>query len=255
MTEHDITICGHGSGFPSLKNMEDYLTARYNAKMSNGVRKGLIRVRRVKGMTDEQRKAFVDAYTQILGRNYYSQALREYVFKKYQGSYYSDCSSSGDACWARAGHDVGWLNTVGQKDSYLLEDVPVIIEKGHVKNPEILKVGDALLFAGNESRPSEDYCGHVEYIYRIPDEPGWKWVQVDGVWYYQDRYGHNSHGWKLIQETGGAVKHWYYFNKRGQMLKGTIKIDGETFYLMEEGVLEGACCVTNERGALVVWNL
>ena len=193
MTEKDITICGHGSGFPSLKNMAEYLSSRYASKMSNGVRKGLIRVRRIKGMTDEERRAFVSAYTEILGRNYYSQNLREDVFRKYKGSYYSDCSSSGDACWAKAGHDVGWLNTVGQKNSYLFEDVPAVIVDGHVQNPEILKVGDALLFAGNESRPSEDYCGHVEYVFRIASDPGWHWISDGPNWYYQDQYGHNTH--------------------------------------------------------------
>ena len=255
MTERDITICGHGSGFPTIKNMADYLSARYAQKMSNGIRKGLIAVRRIKGMTDEQRKIFADSYMMILGRNFYSQALREYVFKQYQGSYYSDCSSSGDACWARAGHNVGWLNTVGQLHSELLEDVPVVIKDGHIQNPEILAVGDALLFAGNESRPDERYCGHVEYIYRIPDSPGWHWLQHDGVWYYQDRYGHNTHGWALIQETGGSTKHWYYFNKRGQMMKGIIRDGSAIYYLMEDGVLEGACCITDEHGALVIWNL
>ena len=255
MTEHDITICGHGSGFPSLKNMQEYLTKRYAAKMDNGVRKGLIRVRRVKGITDEERRKFPDAYTESLGRNYYSQALRTYVFTPKNGTYYSDCSSSGDACWARAGHDVGWLNTVGQKNSDLLEDVPVQIVDGHIQNPDVLRVGDALLFAGNIERPDDEYCGHVEYVYRIPSDPGWHWIQVDGIWYYQDAYGNNTHGWRLIQETGGSAKHWYLFNRRGQMQKGLIKLDGEIFYLMEDGVLEGACCITNDRGALVVWNL
>jgi len=255
MTEKDITICGHGSGFPSLKNMESYLSSRYAAKMSNGVRKGLIRVRRVKGMTDAEREKFVEAYTEILGRNYYSQSLREYVFRKYKGSYYSDCSSSGDACWAHAGHDVGWLNTVGQKNSYLLEDVPVRIVDGHVQNPEVLKVGDALLFAGNESRPSEDYCGHVEYVFRIASDPGWHWISDGPNWYYQDQYGHNTHGWRLIQESGSSAKHWYFFNSSGKMVTGLVHIGGETYYLQESGPLEGARCCVNEKGALVPWYL
>ena len=44
MTERDITICGHGSNVPSLKNLYQYNEMRYNGKMSNGVRKQLLRV-------------------------------------------------------------------------------------------------------------------------------------------------------------------------------------------------------------------
>lgn len=253
MTEADIILCGHGSGNPSLKNMQEYLSSRYASKMSNGIRKGLIRVRRVKGMTDAEREMFFEAYTSILGRNTYSQSLREYVFKQYRGTYYSDCSSSGDACYAKAGHDLGWLNTAGQLESYQMEDVPAKIVNGHVTNPEVLKVGDALLFAGNESRPCSEYVGHVEYIYRIGE--GWHWISDGGHWYYQDAHGKNSKGWRLIQESGGTAKHWYFFNTSGKMVTGLAHIGGEIYYLQESGPLEGACCVTNEKGALVPWYL
>ena len=40
------------------------------------------------------------------------------------------------------------------------------IVKGHITNPEILKVGDCLLFVGSDpSRPLQ--IGHVEYVYEI----------------------------------------------------------------------------------------
>ena len=167
--ENQITICGHGSGNPSLKNMTTYLTSRYNARMSNGKRKGVLCVRRLKTMTDEKRQEFHDTYKTILGRNTYSQDRRNYVFKKYSnGKYYSDCSSSGMATMQRIGLNTGGLlNTVGIKNSPLFEEVPVKIENGHITNPEVLKVGDCILFAGNASRPSEQYCGHVEYVYEI----------------------------------------------------------------------------------------
>ena len=113
ITEKNIICAGHGSGFPSTKNMEVYLSNRYKLIADNGKHKGLVAVRRLKGLTDEERHKFHDAYKSILGRNYYSQDLREYVFTSYKGRYYSDCSSSGDACYAKAGHDVGWLNTAG----------------------------------------------------------------------------------------------------------------------------------------------
>jgi hypothetical protein len=48
----------------------------------------------------------------------------------------------------------------------LFETVPVKIKNGHITNPEILKVGDAILFVGTDpSRPKQ--IGHVEFIYTI----------------------------------------------------------------------------------------
>lgn len=42
-----VTLCGHGSGTPSLKDMHTYCKSRYNAKSSTKLgHKGLIRVRR-----------------------------------------------------------------------------------------------------------------------------------------------------------------------------------------------------------------
>lgn len=246
MTEKQITLCGHGSGFPTLKNMETYLTNRYNLIAKNGKRKGLVAVRRLKGFSDEERQRFHDIYKSILGRNYYSQDLREYVFTPYKGRYYSDCSSSGDACYKKAGHDVGWLNTAGMYQSSKFESVPVIIKNGHVENPDVLKVGDALLFAGNDpSRPLQ--IGHVEYVYEIKKDNTWNWIKSNGIWYYQDSEGRNSYGWKIINH------HWYYFASDGAMMTGAIQIGEELFYLMESGDLEGACCKTDERGALRPW--
>ena len=248
MKESQITICGHGSGFPTTKNMETYLTNRNNLVAPNGKRKGIVAVRRVKGLTDAERKLFHDAYRSILGRNYYSQSLREHVFNPYKGKFYSDCSSSGDACYKKAGHDVGWLNTAGMYTSSKFESVPVVIKNGHIMNPDVLKVGDALLFVGNDpSRPLQ--IGHVEYVYEIKHGDSWHWVHVGDEWYYQDQDGRNTYGWKVINE------HWYYFNNKGRMLTGIIHINGETFYLMESGDLEGACCKTDERGNLTPWNV
>lgn len=253
ITEKNITICGHGSGFPSLKNMEAYLSNRYKLIADNDKHKGLIAVRRLKDITDEERQKFHDAYKSILGRNYYSQTLREHVFTPYNGRYYSDCSSSGDACYAKAGHDVGWLNTAGIYNSSKFENVPVIIKEGHVMNPEVLKECDALLFVGNDpKRPLQ--IGHVEFVYEIK-RPGWHWVHDGNYWYYQNEDGVNTHGWKEIAETGTTRTHWYYFNPKGQMLTGGHKIDGEWCFFIPEGDLEGAMCKTDDNGYQHIWTV
>ena len=117
----------------------------------------------------EKRAAVIRKYEEILGRNKYSQSLRDYCYKKYKdGKYYSDCSSSISYAYKEAGHSFGILNTVGMYQSKKLEDVPVEIKNGVIQNPEVLEVGDMLLFAGTDSsRAYAGYVGHVEMVAKI----------------------------------------------------------------------------------------
>lgn len=120
---------------------------------------------------NEKRNAVVKKYEEILGRNKYSQSLRDYCYKKYKdGHYYSDCSSSVSYAYREAGFSFGILNTVGMYQSKKLVDVPVKIENGIIQNPEILLPTDMLLFAGTDSsRSYAGYVGHVEMVYKITD--------------------------------------------------------------------------------------
>lgn len=170
MTAKDITLCGHGSGTPALHNMYDYCASRYNAIAPNGKHKGVIVVRRLKSLnTDALRRAFVDTYATILGRNVYSQDLRDYVYTPYKGKYYSDCSSSICATFAKIGLYCPLYNTAGIYNSSLFETVPVNIVNGQITNPEVLRLGDCLEFVGNDpARPLQ--IGHVEAVYAIAGE-------------------------------------------------------------------------------------
>lgn len=117
----------------------------------------------------EKRAAVVKKYEEILGRNNYSQSLRDYCYKKYKnGKYYSDCSSSVSYAYKEAGYSFGILNTVGMYQSTKMQDVPVTIKNGVIQNPEILRPGDMLLFAGTDSsRAYAGYVGHVEMVGKI----------------------------------------------------------------------------------------
>ncbi len=256
MTEKQITICGHGSSTPSFKNMYTYLESRYNSIASNGKHKGVVVVRRLKGMTDEQRKTFRTQYNSIIGRNIYSQDLREYCYKAYKGKFYSDCSSSGIKTYEKCGFSFPWtLNTAGIYESNLFESVNAIIKNGHITNPEVLKVGDALLFAGNDaSRPLQ--IGHVEYIYDMPETKSEypKWVQSGGGWYYRLSEGVNAHGWQKIAESGNPENvHWYYFDEKGKMKKDWFEVDGKWYYAQPSGGLAGALYRSDGSGAQSVW--
>lgn len=169
ISESTIKICGHGSGTPSIKNMETYLSSRYNSYANNGKHKGVIAVKRLKALKDEDRQKFADTYKTIVGRNEYSQNLRQYVYTPYGKKYYSDCSSSICATYQKIGYSVSLLNTAGIYESNLFEDVPAIISLGHIMNPDCLKVGDCLLFVGNDpGRPLQ--IGHVEAVYEMPTQ-------------------------------------------------------------------------------------
>ena len=231
MTERDITICGHGSGTPSTKNLETYLSYRYGQKMSNGKRKGLLRVRRLKGMTDIQRQNFHNTYKTILGRNSYSQDLRQFVYTPRNGRYYSDCSSSGCATYRLIGFEIPLMSTAEMIGSDMFEDVPVRIVAGHIMNPEVLKVGDALLFAGNINRPSLSYVGHVEYVYEMPSVYGFTgWHQNGNTWSYLVNGEPVCDAWHYV---GGR---WYVFDGAGKMITGWYRdSSGEWYFMADDG--------------------
>ena len=121
---------------------------------------------------EDRRRAVRDAYRQLLGRNRYSQELRDWCFIPWRdGHYYSDCSSSICYSYARAGCSFGVLNTVGMITSPRLRRVDVAIREGVPADLSRLRVGDLLLFAGNdESRAGWEYVGHVEMVGELGPE-------------------------------------------------------------------------------------
>lgn len=161
-----IILAGHGSGNPSTKNMNDYCSMR----QSSG--RGLVEVLRFPGLNDNQRKQMHDWYKTLLGRNVYNQGLREYCYQAYKGVYYSDCSSS--IC--KTAYMVGVISGAASSWNtasmhYNLVKVAVIIKNGIIQNPEVLKVGDCLMFKGSDpSRPLG--IGHVEMVYEISGTSG-----------------------------------------------------------------------------------
>ena len=173
MKESEIVLCGHGSGRPRLIKASTYNGQRYSQTVTkNGMtwRKGIVAVMRPKGLTDALRKAYHDKYTTIIGRNLYSQAKRKYCYTKCpDGNYYSDCSSSQMLTLAAIGLDMPAYNTEEIFKSSRFEKVLVTVESGHIKNPELLKVGDQLLYAGSDPDRTL-HIGHVEGVYSINSE-------------------------------------------------------------------------------------
>ena len=155
----NVVLAGHGSGTPSTKGMNAYCTTR----QAKG--RGLVEVLR-EDLTDKQRQQMHDLYKMILGRNIYSQSLRLYCYTKYNGKYYSDCSSSICKTAEKVGvPNVGTLNTAGMHNNWK-KVTDVVIKNGIIQNPEVLKVGDALMFKGSDpSRPLQ--IGHTEMVYEI----------------------------------------------------------------------------------------
>lgn len=92
--------------------------------------------------------------------------------------------------------------------------------------------------------------GRPDYTIVEQIEEGWR-READGIrWRYQYADGTGAMGWKLIHNR------WYYFDQQGYMVTGHVMIDSEEFYLCEHaGSDNGACMVTDERGALKIWEI
>ena len=154
-----VVLAGHGSGKPSTKGMNAYCSSRQAQD------RGLVEVLRL-DLTESQRQQMHDNYEIILGRNIYNQSFRLYCYTPYKGTYYSDCSSYICKTAERVGvSGVASLNTAGMH--YNWKKVSgIIIKNGIIQNPELLEIGDALMFKGSDpSRPLQ--IGHTEMVYEI----------------------------------------------------------------------------------------
>lgn len=174
----------------------------------------------------EIRKAVRAKYETIIGRNVYSQARRDYCFKKYSdGKYYSDCSSSVSYTYKEAGYGFGIYNTVGlyQQIGKKFTEVPVKISKGQITNPEVLRIGDMLLYAGTDkSRSYAGYVGHVE-MYWGADSKGVHWL-----------VGHGSGNPKKTQMTSKNSSRYASKTSTKVGNKGLIKV---IRYINDDGTL------------------
>lgn len=170
MKEADVTLCGHGSGHPRIIAANKYNSSRYSQTVTKGGQtwhKGIVCILRPKGMTDQLRQAYHDKYKTILGRNYYSQDKRGYCYKVYSdGKYYSDCSSSQCLTLKAIGLDMPDYNTESMYESSKFDHLDIKITRGHIMEPDKLKVGDQILYAGS-SADRTLHIGHVEGVYDI----------------------------------------------------------------------------------------
>lgn len=104
------------------------------------------------------RQSVIDNSAVMIGRNIYSQSLRQCALKPHtDGNYYSDCSSFASAAFMSAGYNVKWNNTYSfceDKDFYT---VPIIQLGKHIQNPaSVLKVADVIIWPG--------HCNMVHHI-------------------------------------------------------------------------------------------
>ena len=209
----------------------------------------------------EKRKKVCDTYSIILGRNIYSQDLRDYCYTPYKdGNYYSDCSSSISYAYKKAGFSFGILNT--EDMYYNLETVPNIgIKNGIPVDTSLLRQGDMFLFAGNDaSRPR--CIGHVEMVYKInsdgsvilcghgSDTPStkdmveyctWRYNKwASGGWrkglvcvkrfiqddanlsgWHEDKYYLGNTGKPVTNDWYKVDSNWYYFDSNSNYVKDT----------------------------------
>ena len=249
VTEKDIVMVGHGSGTPAYHNLYTYTAHRAAKKGANGLPKGVVAVRRLKTLKTADRARFKEIIAETIGRNIYSQDKRGYVYSAYtNGKYYSDCSSIGMATLKKMGYKFGWLyNTAGIYTEDEFETVPVTIKDGHITNPELLKVGDAVLYRGNDpDRPKQ--IGHVEWVVDTPvdDQPAPKSAKTyTGTWPSLYNGRKDSFGYGYYTKGDGITSLTKYPTqiKRIQMLVNWIddstadlSVDGKFGKLTEQKV-------------------
>lgn len=188
----------------------------------------------------DKRRAVIDKYALIIGRNIYSQTLRDYCYKPYKdGKYYSDCSSSISYAYKEAGLGFGILNTAGMYQSNKFSTVDADIADG-IPDMSRLRPGDMLLFAGTDaSRPLkighvEMYCGNGVICGHGSGTPSYK----DIVAYCRSRYASFAPGgWRK-----GLVCVCRYIQDDVQPVPEPVKMsgwnqdpDGYRFYLGNTG--------------------
>lgn len=188
----------------------------------------------------DKRRSVIDKYALIIGRNIYSQTLRDYCYKPNKdGKYYSDCSSSISYAYKEAGVGFGILNTAGMYQSNKFSTVDADIADG-IPDMSRLRPGDMLLFAGTDaSRPLkighvEMYCGNGVICGHGSGTPSYK----DIVAYCRSRYASFAPGgWRK-----GLVCVKRYIQDDAQTIPEPIKMsgwnqepDGYRFYLGNTG--------------------
>lgn len=247
MKESNIVICGHGSGHPRTTRMDEYNSYRYAQKVTKDGktwRKGLVAVMRPKALTDDLRAAYCRKYSTIIGRNYYSQTKRKYCYTPYSdGKYYSDCSSSQCLTLSRIGLDMPDYNTEAMYESSRFEKVPVTIKEGHIVNPEVLKIGDMLLYAG-ASAERKLHIGHVEGVFSIG-------ADSDAVVYSLQKFLNENYaqilktsGVGLLTKDGdygaktraAALAVWKYMTNKYE--GSTLTVGNDNFYETSEAAAE-----------------
>ena len=124
----------------------------------------------------------------------------------------------------------------------------ILTDEAFLTSDKYLLRGDILLCKGHHT------CINLTDGAQVI-EPEWRWVHSDGKWYYQDQTGKNWHGWAKLKESHGSNWHWYWFDDTGAAATGAREIDGRWYFFQPDGPLECAECVTNNVGALVIWNI
>lgn len=157
----------------------------------------------------------------------------------------TDCSDLVRACVYQAtGKDTGDFYTATEPKALiatgLFEDAKSVTSSTTLYNGDILVTktkGHTVIVVSGNPRQNTTKLG---------------WIQSGSKWYYRLTSGSNAHGWQKIQNADGKTR-WYHFATDGAMNTGVITLNGCTYYLLESGDFEGACCKTDDSGVLSPW--
>lgn len=166
----------------------------------------------------------------------------------------TDCSAGVAAIVKAAGYllnikalqDVPETMYTGNERSLLkAAGFDVLTTDKYLNSDRFLFEGDILLCEGHHTA--------INLTEGFATEADWHWVYSGGQWFYQDEDGRNTYGWKLIKETNGTAKHWYWFDSKGIMVTEWKEIGNKWYYFEPSGSLVGALYRSDENGAQSIW--
>lgn len=206
-------------------------------------------------LTEEQLRSWAAAYPNVYTGSYIAKARQYvgqrccdcaglidwYLGKDQNAQYYRDTATEQIGIAEVTDEHIGWAVWKPGHIGIYIGDGKVVeargIDYGTVKTE---------LYA----RPWQECCKLKDIQYDGSEREQYpRWIHVGDLWYYRLGPGQNAHGWRVING------HWYYFDEKGRMLTGAQEINGAVYYLQESGPLEGACCKTDDTGALSPWHL
>jgi hypothetical protein len=209
-SDGSVTLCGHGSGNPSTKDMEDYCTSRYNQWASGGWRKGLVCVKRyIQDDEDEEKNGWIK---ETDGWKYYENNVA--VSNK-------------------------WIQSADENDWYYIGEDEIMETDKWIKSED----GNDWYYVGSDGKMLKSCTQNINGYEQDFDSSG-KWIKHTG-WYNERYYNGDTNMYVKNDWVKDSEGRWAWLDDNGKMVKDTWSKDkeGNYYYLGSDGFMLTNCDV------------